>query len=175
MFIKGTKIALRAMEPADALVLYDWENNRQLWPYSHTQVPFSRFLLEEFVNAAHQDFYTNRQLRVIITELKSDLPIGTLDLFEFEPQHNRCGLGIYIAEAHRRKGFAEESLQLALDYAFKTLLLKQVFVDVNENNLASLTLFEQAGFLKIGLKKCWHRSALNTYENVWLLQCLNPD
>lgn len=175
MFIKGDQIALRAMEPGDADTLYNWENDRQLWAHSLTQTPFSHFVLEEFVNASHQDIYTNRQLRLMVVDLESEESAGTLDLFDFDPQHNRAGIGIFISESFRKKGLAAECLRLALDYAFRTLLLRQVWADVNENNTASLGLFQKAGFDKCGLKQAWHRTGLNNYENVWLLQCLNKD
>src|SRR5579872_991368 len=99
MFLKGNIVALRALEPSDADLLYRWENNRDLWPVSLTQIPFSKFILEEFVNSAHYDIYTNKQLRLMVNKAQSGETIGILDLFEFEPQHLRCGVGIYINES----------------------------------------------------------------------------
>src|SRR5436190_946879 len=140
MFLKGETISLRALEPSDADLLYRWENDTNLWPVSLTQVPFSRFILEEFVNASHQDIYTNRQLRLMICSGKET--VGIADLFEFDPQHDRCGLGMYIQESSRRKGSASECIKMMKDYAFGTLHLKQLFANVNKSNEASLALFE---------------------------------
>lgn len=172
MFLKGNTIGLRALEPSDADLLYRWENDMNLWPVSFTQIPFSRFILEEFVNAAYQDIYTNKQLRFIIQSVENNKPIGIVDLFEFEPQHDRCGLGIYINEAYRQKGSAYECVELIKEYAFGVLFLKQLFVHVNCNNQASLALFEKAGFTKSGIKKSWHKTGFNTYEDVWFMQCV---
>jgi len=146
MFLKGNSISLRALEPADAELLYRWENNLDLWPVSFTQVPFSRFILEEFVNAAHTDIYTNKQLRLMINNAASGETIGIVDLFEFDPQHQRSGLGIYIHEAFRKTGCAFECIELIKNYCFSTLLLKQLYVDINDSNTASINLFEKAGF-----------------------------
>lgn len=173
MFLKGHTVAIRALEPSDAEVLYKWENNRELWPVSLTQIPFSRFTLEEFVNAAHNDIYTNKQLRLMVDAADGKATIGTVDLFEFEPQHARCGIGIYIHGDHRRNGCASECIELVKNYCFTTLLLKQVYVHVNSSNTASLALFEKAGFEKNGFKKCWHRSGLSSYEDVWFMQLIN--
>ena len=173
MFLKGDTVFLRALEPSDADLLYRWENNRDLWSVSFTQIPFSKFILEEFVNSAHQDIYTNKQLRLMVNHISSQETIGIVDLFEFDSQHLRCGVGIYINEAYRANGFAHECVALIKDYCFKTLLLKQLYVHVNESNTASFSLFEKAGFEKSGLKKCWNKIGLNTYENVWFMQCIN--
>ena len=65
MFLKGENISIRALEPSDAYLLYQWENNHALWEVSCTQTPFSKAVLDEFVNAAFQDIYTNKQLRLM--------------------------------------------------------------------------------------------------------------
>jgi diamine N-acetyltransferase len=173
MFLKGKITSIRALEPADADLLYRWENDQALWPVSFTQVPFSRFILEEFVNAAHNDIYINKQLRLMVNDLVSGETIGIIDLFEFEPGHARCGVGIYINESSRQKGHAAECIDMIKNYCFSILHLKQLFVHVNVTNTPSINLFEKAGFEKNGLKKCWNKTGLNTYEDVWFLQCIN--
>lgn len=171
MFLNGATISIRALEPSDADLLYQWENNCELWPVSFTQIPFSKFTLEEFINSTHNDIYTAKQLRLMIC-LKSET-IGTIDLFEFEPQHARCGVGIYVHENNRKSGCASECIELITQYCFSTLHLKQLYVHVNSSNIASLALFEKAGFEKSGLKKCWQRTGINTYEDVWFMQLIN--
>lgn len=161
------------MEPSDTEVLYEWENDRALWAVSYSQTPFSKAVLDEFVNSLHQDIYTNKQLRLMVTLAATKQTIGTLDWFEFEPQHQRAGLGIYIHEQYRQNGYAAEAIVLAKDYAFRNLLLKQVYAHVSADNTPSLNLFEKCGFEKTGLKKAWNRIGLAEYEDVWFLQCLN--
>jgi len=173
MFLIGDTISIRALEPSDAELLYKWENNQELWPVSFTQVPFSEFILEEFVASAHQDIYTNKQLRLMVCLNYSNETIGIVDLFDFEPQHLRCGLGIYVHESFRGKGAAFDCIGLIKKYCFFTLRLKQVYVHVNNSNTASLALFEKSGFEKNGLKKCWVKIGINTYEDVWFLQSIN--
>ena len=173
MFLKGESRFIRALEPSDANILYQWENNMDLWPVSFTQIPFSRFILEEFVNSAHNDIYTSKQLRLMVNSLHDNSTIGIIDLFEFDPQHLRCGLGIYIHESYRKQGAAHECIDLIKKYCFNTLFLKQVYVQVNTSNTASLALFEKAGFEKNGLKKSWTKTGVDSYEDVWFLQCIN--
>lgn len=172
MFLQSDNIILRAVEPRDAEVLYEWENDRSIWAVSNTQIPFSKFVLEEFTNSSHQDIYTNKQLR-LMAENTQGKAIGCIDIFEFDPQHMRAGIGIYIHKDFREKGLASECLKLVTDYAFKTLHLKQIYSHVNASNLASLNLFVKAGFEKTALKKAWHKASLNLFEDVWFLQLIN--
>lgn len=173
MFIKGEHIHLRALEPFDVDVLYKWENNRQIWQVSNTQTPFSRYVLEQFLVNAHEDIYTNKQLRLIISENDKENAVGAIDLFDFDPYHLRAGIGILISEEFRNKGYAYEALALLRDYAFNTLLLKQLYCNVTVSAPASLQLFEKSGFEKIGLKKQWNRISSTEFEDEWFLQLLN--
>lgn len=173
MFIKGEHIYLRALEPYDVDVLYKWENNRQIWHVSNTQTPFSRYVLEQFLVNAHEDIYTNKQLRLIISPNENENAVGAIDLFDFDPYHLRAGVGILIADEYRNKGYAYDALELLKDYAFKTLLLKQLYANITVAAPASLQLFEKSGFEKVGLKKSWNRITSDGFEDEWLLQLLN--
>jgi diamine N-acetyltransferase len=173
MFLKSTNIYLRAVEPRDSDILYEWENDRSIWAISNTQIPFSKFVLEEFSNSSHQDIYTNKQLRLMACDTVTHESVGCIDIFEFDPQHARAGVGIYIHKNFREKGLASECLQLIIDYAFKTLHLKQIYSHINASNIASLNLFVKSGFEKTALKKSWHKTSLHLFEDVWFLQLIN--
>jgi diamine N-acetyltransferase len=173
MFIKGDNIHLRALEPEDVDVLYKWENNRGIWHVSNTQTPFSRYVLEQFLVNAHEDIYTNKQLRLIISPNDTDEAVGAIDLFDFDPYHLRAGVGILIAEEYRNKGYAFEALELLKDYAFTNLLLKQLYANVTVSAPSSLQLFEKCDFQKVGLKKSWNRVSATEFGDEWLLQLIN--
>ena len=68
MELKNEHIILRAIEPADIDVLYNWENDTENWQVSNVQTPFSRFVLEQYITSAHQDIYSAKQLRLMICD-----------------------------------------------------------------------------------------------------------
>ena len=43
------QIVLRALEPDDVELLYNWENNRDIWKISNTQAPFSKYILQKYI------------------------------------------------------------------------------------------------------------------------------
>lgn len=170
MHLKGTKVNLRALEPSDLNFIYEVENNVDVWEISHTQTPYSKFLIEQYLENAHQDIFEAKQLRLVICESKTLKPIGLIDLFEYDPKNNRCGIGILIQEkSDREKGMGSEALQLLLDYAFYHLNLKQIFANIDTQNLPSLQLFDKFGFEKIGIKKQWNL-VNGIYKDEMLLQ-----
>jgi diamine N-acetyltransferase len=171
MFTKGEKIFLRALEPSDADVLYNWENDSENWHVSNVITPFSKSILRQFVEGI-QDIYTNKQLRLMICLNSNGEPVGSVDLFDFEPFHLRAGIGIIIAEKdQRQKGLASEALDLLTEYCFSVLLLHQLYCNIEANNLLSVELFKSRGFEVVGNKKQWNRSS-DGYKDELLLQLI---
>ena len=170
----GKKIQLRAMEPEDIDLLYDWENDQQIWPVSNTITPFSRFILEQYILNAQQDIYTTKQFRLMIDLKKEQKTIGTVDLFEFDPGHRRVGLGILIKKEERGKGFSNETLDLIIEYCFNTLMVHQIFCNISTENEISLKLFQSKGFEIIGNKKDW-LLINHEWKDEYLLQLINKE
>jgi diamine N-acetyltransferase len=126
--MKYKDIRLRALEPEDLELLYDWENNESYWTISNTVAPFSRFTLKRYLENSHRNIYETGQLRLMIDYLPEKATVGTIDIFDFDPFHKRAGVGILIAfEEYRRKGLASMSLKCLTDYCFSTLQLHQLF------------------------------------------------
>ncbi len=169
MKLKGQHIQLRAIEPSDIDVLYQWENDTETWMVSNTQSPFSRFVLEQYITSSHQDIYSVKQLRLIICN-EENKAIGSIDLFDFDPNHLRAGVGILIAEkADRKKGYASESLSLLMDYCFSVLNLHQLYCNITIDNEPSILLFQKHGFQITGMKKQWVRDG-ESFKDELLLQ-----
>ena len=167
-------ISLRALEPEDLELLYQWENDSSLWHLSNTLVPFSKYILKQYLENAHRDIYEQKQLRLIIQHNETGLDIGAIDLFDFDPTHRRAGIGILIASTKdRRKGYARESLETLMSYCFKVLHLHQLYCSIGTDNRESLNLFQGVGFKLVGEKKEWIYNGKG-FDGELLLQCINP-
>ncbi|MEO9570579.1 MAG: GNAT family N-acetyltransferase [Polaribacter sp.] len=153
--LKGENIKLRALEPEDLDFLYQIENNESFWEISHTQTPFSKYILKQYLENAHLDIFEAKQLRLVIEEKSSKKQIGMIDLFDFNPTHKRAGVGILIHPNFQKNGFASESLDILIKYAFSHLNLHQLFANITEDNTKSITLFNKHLFKKVGVKKDW--------------------
>ncbi|MBA7522215.1 hypothetical protein ES705_14333 [subsurface metagenome] len=93
---KKKKINLRALEAEDIGLLYEWENDKRIWQVSNTITPFSKFILQKYLDNSHMDIYQAKQLRLMIdlAEGDSKRTVGAIDLFDFDPFHLRAGVGI---------------------------------------------------------------------------------
>jgi diamine N-acetyltransferase len=175
MTLKGNAIYLRAIEPTDLDFLYMLENDECVWEVSNTATPYSKYVLKQYLENALRDIYEVKQLRMVICTSENNKAIGFIDLFDFEPKHQRIGVGIIIfSEKDRQKGYASQSLKLLMDYTFTHLGIHQLFANITAGNTASIELFEKLGFKKQGVKKDWIR-ADGTYKNELFYQYFNEE
>lgn len=147
-------ILLRAIEPADLEMLYHWENDPAVWRVSGTMAPISRDRLARFISEQVYDLYATRQMRLMVDV--DNVAVGCVDIFDFEPLHRRFGIGILIyADEHRRRGYARRVIDMVKEYARNTLDLRQIWVTIDENNPASVALFEGCGFTLSARRREW--------------------
>lgn len=168
--LKGENINMRALEPSDLELLYQWENDSSIWKVSQTLTPYSKHILTQFLETAHLDIFTTKQLRLMI--IKEGFSIGTIELFDYDPVNSRAGIGILIAqENERRKGYAKEALGLMIEYAFKHLKINQLYCNISSSNKISLNLFSSLDFILVGVKKKWNKTSVG-WEDELLFQLL---
>jgi diamine N-acetyltransferase len=165
--LRNDRIYLRTIEPSDIDLLLKWENDPANWSVSGTTVPFSRHLMEQYIQSA-QDIFAVRQLRMMIS-LPDGTTIGAVDLFEFEPTHLRAGVGILIDEPYRKKGLASEALSLLEVYCTDHLRLRNLWCNILETNAGSAALFEKSGYRLVGWKKRWFNDG-EKWLDEWLYQ-----
>ncbi|MFP4664383.1 MAG: GNAT family N-acetyltransferase [Bacteroidales bacterium] len=152
--LKHKDIKLRALEPDDLDWLYNCENDPEIWHLSNTRLPFSRHLLSRYIEQAQESIFVQGQVRFVIADY-SGKPYGMLDFFDFDPFHQRAGIGIMVCKEVRGQGYAAQALDLAKAYAFEYLNLHQLYCNIAASNTASIKLFSSAGFRQSGIKKDW--------------------
>ncbi len=170
--LENYRLKLRAPEPEDLEFLYKWENDTSLWKLGSTLSPISKYTLKEYIAQSHLSIYDIKQLRLIITLKSDETPVGAIDLFDFDPFHQRVAIGILIDQAFHKQGLAKETISLIKDYCFNFLHLHQIYAHVPCNNDPSRNLFLGTGFKETGILKDWLKTKKG-YEDVYWMQCLH--
>ena len=152
--MKQPAINLRALEPEDLDELYTIENDRETWNAGHTNVPYSRYALHDYIARQQADIYADRQLRLVVENAEKQI-VGLVDLMNFDPRHRRAELGIVVKKPFRRSGYGLAAIAQMLDYARKTLHLHQVYAIVDAGNDAARQLFLQADFKQHSTLSDW--------------------
>lgn len=175
MMLEKGNITLRAVEPSDLELLFQWENNLSVWEVSQTISPFSKYTMKEYCEYAKNDIQTAKQLRLMIdiSEEGKTITVGAIDLFDYDAINRRAGVGILVGnENYRKKGIAFTSIEILIKYAFSILNLHQLHCYISENNEASIALFKKLDFLICGKINDWVLQS-NKWGNVFFLQKIN--
>ena len=165
---KLPSVKLRAMEPEDLDVLYTIENDQELWAIGVTSVPYSRFVLHDYVANTKNDIYADGQVRLMI-ENESGGVVGVADLVNFDPKNNKAELGLVIMPMYRHQGFAVAAVHQMERYALQVLHLHQLYVIIAESNVFALDLFRKEGFTEAVRLQDWLYNG-KKYEDAMLLQ-----
>ena len=172
-FLINDRIYLRAVEPEDMDVMYEMENDPSMWDISNFTVPYSRYVLRQYIEGSQCDVFADKQLRLMIVRKSDHCILGTIDMTDFVPLHSRGEVGIAIHKDYRQQGYAGDALNLLCEYAFDFLSLTQLYAHVAVDNDVCMKLFTSCGFVQCGLLKNWLQIG-GCYKDAALFQCLNP-
>ena len=148
-------ITLRALEPSDIDFLFDIENDTNLWKYSNRSTPYSKHLLLDYIKNSSKDIFESRQIKFAISDSKN-VPLGFIDLYDFEPMHRRAAIGLVVDNSKRSMGIGSLSLELIELYAKNQLFLNQLYANIASENKSSVSLFKKHKFTQSGKKIQWN-------------------
>jgi diamine N-acetyltransferase len=171
--LENNYIRLRAPEPEDLGLLYDWENDPELWESAATPAPYSRFELKQYIAEQDGDLYRRRQIRFIIEIKELRAAVGAIDLYDFEPFHRRAAVGVIVSPAHQRRRIATQALELLVQYAFGFVHIHQLYAHIAADNIPSLRLFERCEFRTVALLNDWILTS-EGFADVKILARINP-
>lgn len=171
-FLMNDRLYLRAAEPEDLGLMYEMENDPGMWDISSFTVPYSRYVLKQYIAGSQSDMFADKQLRLMIVRHEDDRTVGTIDVTDFVPLHSRGAVGIAVHGDYRQAGYAADALRLLCEYVFNFLCIRQLYAHVAVDNEASMRLFSSCGFTQCGVLKEWLRTK-DGYRDAVLVQRLN--
>lgn len=164
--LHGERIGLGPLHRSLIPALHRWFNSM---PTSRTQgdLPGPRTLERATAWYERQSSGADDSAWFTIHERSALQPIGIVWLSDIDYRHRTAGFGISIGEeAARGKGYGTETTRLVIDYAFRTLGLHNVMLEVYSNNVAGLRAYERAGFSVIGRRRECYRLGDQVYDEI---------
>lgn len=161
VFLKDDCLKLRAVEPEDADLMWEFETDSSQWQLNGMSAPYSRMNMREYARGYDADPIRAGQLRLVIvdnndTSLRNEEEIlGLIDIFDISPKNRTAFIGVYIKESARGAGYASRAIGLIEEYAAQLLNLRILAAKVNASNDPSLNLFRKSGYTESGCLKDW--------------------
>ena len=153
--LSSDHITLRPLEPGDVDMILAWENDTATWLTSSTMAPYSRRMIEDYINSYRADIYGERQLCLMITLNRGMKPAGLIDLYDYDPANRRAMVGIYVDTAMRVNHVGHDALELLAAYARHHVGMHQLAALIAGDNAASQALFRSAGYSESARLRDW--------------------
>lgn len=166
-------IYLRNLTIDDFNYLKSIENNKSFWKYSFQNQYYSKDDLIQFIYDSQLPIEQTNQIRFVICKTETNEPLGFIDLFDIDFIKSQAGISILISNSENRsKGYGKLSVQKIKEYAEHELKIKNLYCNINKDNIYSLKFFKLIGFYEISKNSDLYVSSTeNNYENIIQLQC----
>lgn len=148
--LHGERVTLRGINRADLPRLVAFDNEVEVEIAGGGDPPMPRSLeraLAEFDRDAGRGGRDGAEFAIVV----DGLLVGRCGLRPVEPVHGTSELGITIGDtAYWSQGIGRECVTLLLDYAFRLLNIRKVWLRVWANNERGIRCYRACGFIEEG-------------------------
>ncbi|MHA1521441.1 MAG: GNAT family N-acetyltransferase [Promethearchaeota archaeon] len=152
--LEGTRIRLVAPRKEFIPTFTKWMNDREILQYLLMYKPMTLEAEEKwFAQVNTRDDSLLFSILTISSEEKETL-IGNVGIEFIDHRNGVGGLGIVIGKkAFWGQGYGTEALKLIIAYAFDTLNLQKMEIEVFSSNPRALACYKKVGFIQEGRKR----------------------
>ena len=167
---KGIYLRLLTGEDTDRIVA--WRNSDAVRKNFIYRELFTREGHEKWIREMIE---TGRAVQMIICELDTDRPVGSVYIRDIDRRHNKAEYGIFIGEPESRgKGIGTAAAKLMLRYCFEEERLHRIYLRALAGNGQAVRSYEKAGFVKEARLKDDVRIDGKYCDIIWMA-ALNPE
>ncbi|MDR0928636.1 MAG: GNAT family N-acetyltransferase [Oscillospiraceae bacterium] len=145
--VSGERVYLSPMNPDDVIQYTEWINDPAVSVLTGGYPRMYSYPVEQ--QALERMCAEPAQFAIVASD--GDLLIGNMGLMDINYIDGTATLGIFIGRAeYRGKGYGAEAIRLMLGFAFHTLNLRNIMLEVHANNAQGIACYQKCGFKEIG-------------------------
>ncbi len=147
--LKTSRLVLRPMVAEDAGPLYRYRSDPEVGKYQLWRPRDEQEVADFITKIGSLRFNTpDTWFQLAICLRTSGELIGDVGLHFIGPENHETEIGITIAPAHQKHGFASEALRAVFDLALGKLRKRRIIAAVEPANKASIALMKSLGMKK---------------------------
>jgi diamine N-acetyltransferase len=141
---------LRLLERTDLETTLSWRNENRGWFLNSDLLSIDLHCswFEQYI--AQDDDYV-----FIIERLSERIePVGQISLYKIDWKQQKAEFGrLLIVESARQKGIAQKATEILLEFAFNTLGINTIHLEVLQSNYPAISLYEKCGFVQTSVQE----------------------
>ena len=145
--IAGDGITLRLLTADDLSLTLSWRNRDEIrrW-FKHNDV----LTMHEHQKWFDKHRLDNKAYLFIVERREASVPVGQVSIYNIDCEASEAEVGRFIAApGESGKGIIRNAILKLVDFGFRELELKRVFLEVYRDNLRAIRLYESVGFNEI--------------------------
>jgi RimJ/RimL family protein N-acetyltransferase len=152
---EGRLVRLRAREPEDEPLLYQWFNDPEVTEHLSVRYPLSHAQERAFIERSSEISYQHASFAV--EALADGRLVGGVDLVRTSPENRSAILGIALGDKSRWDGgYGTDTMRTVCRYGFEMMNLHRIELDVYADNERARHVYEKVGFKVEGCRRQAH-------------------
>ncbi|MCG3089604.1 UDP-4-amino-4,6-dideoxy-N-acetyl-beta-L-altrosamine N-acetyltransferase [Sporosarcina cyprini] len=141
-------MTLRDIKEEDLKMILSWRNSKII---RESMINNEIISLQEHYNWFNK--IKNNPTAITKLFVLDELPVGILNINDYDKKSNTCDWGFYLSPEHHRKGLGKYLGYKGLNYIFEEMNIRKLSAEVLGTNVKSLYFHEKWGFTSEGIKK----------------------
>jgi ribosomal-protein-alanine N-acetyltransferase len=140
------RLTLRQLVIADEQVIFTLRSDSEINKYLARQVSNAIDDARNFINKVNENINKNDSLYWAITLSDKNILVGTICLFGFSDENEKCEIGYELLTNFQGQGIMKEATEKVIDYAFNTIKVQKIEAFLHRYNQSSIKLLEKFSF-----------------------------
>src|SRR6266498_4570134 len=140
------RLTLRQLLITDEQEIFTLRSDSEINKYLDRQVSNTIDDSRNFINKVNENINKNDSLYWAITLSDRNILAGTICLFGFSDENNKCEIGYELLTNFQGQGIMKEAAEKVIDYAFNTIKVRKIEAFLHRDNQRSIKLLDKFSF-----------------------------
>jgi ribosomal-protein-alanine N-acetyltransferase len=140
------RLTLRQLEINDEREIFTLRSDSEINKYLGRQIANTIDDARNFINKVNENINKNDALYWAITFSDKNILAGTICLFSFSDDNDKCEIGYELLTNFQGQGIMKEAAEKVIDYAFNTIKVQKIEAFFHRDNQSSIKLLEKLSF-----------------------------
>ena len=140
------RLILRQLGINDEQEIFTLRSDSEINKYLDRQVSNTIDDARNFINQINDKMDKNDSLYWAITLRDRNILVGTICLFGFSDENDKCEIGYELLSNFQGQGIMKEAAEKVIDYALNTIKVQNIEAFLHRDNQRSIKLLEKFSF-----------------------------
>ena len=144
--LKTGRLTLRQLAIHDEQEIFTLRSDSEINKYLDRKRAKTIDDARSFINKIGEKINKNDSVNWAITFCDENILIGTICLFGFSDENDKCEIGYELLTNFQGQGIMKEAVEKVINYAFNTIKVKKIEALLHKDNQSSIKLLEKLSF-----------------------------